>query len=100
MAKIGYSPPFLFQNASAGQWTTKAIDSNLKISVPTADIIHAQLERAATSGSDLQSAIDARKKQLDKKRTKTQTDLQKLRDKMAKSGYDHAVPAAVKEKNR
>lgn len=76
------------------------IDSDLKISVPTADIIHAQLERAATNGSDLQSAIEARKKQLNKKRTKTEADLQKLKDKMAKNGYDHAVPTAVKEKNR
>ncbi|ORZ10099.1 tRNA synthetases class I-domain-containing protein [Absidia repens] len=87
------------ESSATGQWTIKAINSKLKILIPTADIIQAQLERATTNGLDLQSAIASRKKLLNKKLVKTHADLEKLKDKMNKSGYDQAVPLVVKEKN-
>ncbi|KAI8086525.1 tRNA synthetases class I-domain-containing protein [Halteromyces radiatus] len=85
---------------STGQWTVKVINSNLKILVPTEEIIRAQLEKAAANGSDLQSAIANKNKLLNKKLNKAKLDLEKIKEKMNKPGYDQAVPETVKEKNR
>lgn len=82
------------------QWTSKAIDDKLKILVPTTEIIRAQLESAAAKGADLDSIINKKNAQLNKKLKKAKLDLEKLNTKMSKPEYNEAVPSNVKEKNK
>lgn len=82
------------------RWTSKVIDNNLKILVPTTEVIRAQLESAAAKGASLSTVIKNKNALLNKKLNKVRLDLEKLNTKMNKPGYDHSVPDNVKEKNK
>lgn len=81
------------------KWTSKVIDNSLKILVPTTEVIRAQLESAAAKGADLSTVIKNKNALLTKKLNKVKVDLEKLKTKMNRPGYDQSVPANVKEKN-
>lgn len=81
------------------KWTSKVIDNNLKILVPTTEVIRAQLESAAAKGADLSTVIKNKNALLTKKLNKVKLDLEKLNTKISKPGYDQSVPDNVREKN-
>lgn len=81
------------------KWTSKVIDNNLKILVPTTEVIRAQLESAAAKGADLSTVIKNKNALLTKKLNKVKLDLEKLNTKISKPGYDQSVPNNVREKN-
>lgn len=81
-------------------YTIRAVNENLKILVPSEQIVRAQLERATASGADLKSIVDQKQKQLEQKLTKLDRDMKKLADRMSKPGYETSVPEEIKEKNR
>lgn len=58
------------------------------------------MEQATANGSDLATAVNTRKMQLNKKLNKARNDLIKVNGKMNKKGYEEAVPDQVKENNR
>lgn len=78
----------------------RAIDDDLKILVPTADVMRAQLEKAATTGVDIASLVKQRQTKAEKKMTKLKRDMEQLHARMNKEGYTETVPEAIQEKNR
>ncbi|KAF7732289.1 hypothetical protein EC973_005184 [Apophysomyces ossiformis] len=86
--------------ASLDGWTAKAIDSKLKILVPTTQIMRAQLERAASKGGDLITVVNEKKIRFNKKLCKVKQDMEKLTARMSKNGYEEMVPEQIKENNR
>ncbi|KAI8638524.1 hypothetical protein BD408DRAFT_18496 [Parasitella parasitica] len=81
------------------QWTTKVINDKLKILVPSANVMKAQLEGAAAKGIELDTVMQNKHAQLSKKLRKLNLDLNKLEEKMRQPGYFKAVPETVKGKN-
>lgn len=81
-------------------YTVKVINENLKIFVPTTDIIKAQLENAAAKGTDMSAAIENKNKQLIKKLNKIINDVEKLQVRMSQNGYSDSVPESIQEKNK
>ncbi|KAG2203401.1 hypothetical protein INT47_010099 [Mucor saturninus] len=81
------------------KWTSKVVDNHLKILVPTTEVIRAQLESAAAKGADISTVIKNKNALLTKKLNKVKLDLEKLKTKMNKPGYEQSVPEIVKEKN-
>ncbi|KAJ8652934.1 valine-tRNA ligase [Lichtheimia ornata] len=91
----------LVDNESAtNTWTVRAIDDDLKILVPTADVMRAQLEKAATTGVDIASLVKQRQTKAEKKMSKLKRDMEQLHARMNKEGYTETVPEAIQEKNR
>ncbi|KAG1178588.1 hypothetical protein G6F70_001595 [Rhizopus microsporus] len=88
------------QPSDMHSYTVKVINENLKIFVPTTDIIKAQLENAAAKGIDMSAAIEHKNKQLTKKLNKIMNDVEKLQARMSQNGYSDSVPESIQEKNK
>ncbi|KAL0076429.1 tRNA synthetases class I-domain-containing protein [Phycomyces blakesleeanus] len=81
-------------------WTSKPVTATLKILVPTAAVIRAQVERAIAHGEILSDVIGGKKGRLNKKLDKVRQDIEKMNVRMTKSGYPEGVPIQVQQKNR
>lgn len=77
----------------------RAINDSLKILVPTSEVIRAQLEQAASKGTNLSVLVEQRQNRLHEKLKKTVRQFEQLQARMSKEGYAAAVPEKVKEKN-
>ncbi|KAI8968240.1 hypothetical protein BDF20DRAFT_168759 [Mycotypha africana] len=81
------------------QWTSKVINDQLKILVPSNVVVRAQIENAAARGSDLTAVVKKKETQLSKKLLKIKSDIEKLKNKMSQENYQDTVPINIKEKN-